>query len=390
MLIDYKKLFILIAIILLIIATAVIFYFLLRPGMKEGEREGRGVTGQIPGFPETFPREGEIPETPAEEAEITGVPEARLKQITDFPVISPTLSKDEKRVVFYKKDAGDLISYTIEKGEQERISRITIIGVLEALWSPARDRAAVFYLDQDIKKGFLHIGTSSVAVLPSGIKSASWSPNGSLFAYMSASPEGSELVASNASGENKQIFFELPLKDPVMYWTSPDSIHIQTAPSGIALSTLFRYSRISGSLSKIIEGYGLSALWSPNSERAAFSSTNSSGKNLSLSLHNSAGDLIFATGLRTVTDKCVWVSSETLYCAVPRTIPSSAIMPDDYYLASFHTSDRIVKIDTKKEEMREVFNEGDFDVVNLLVTKNEDMMFFVDRRDGTLWRYKLK
>lgn len=386
MLIDYKKLTIVIIIAVLVIATGIIFYFLLRTDRGGKADEEEHITGKIPGFPETLPQEGGVSEVAPQE-EIIGVLEARLKQITDFPVLSPALTEDEKKVLFYKKDAGDLISYTIEKNEQERISRITIIGILEAVWSPQKNRAAVFYLDQDVKKGFLHIGTSSVAVLPSGIKSASWSPNGSLFAYMSAFSGGSELIASNASGGDKQILFESPLKDPVIYWTSPDTVHIQTAPSGNALITLFRYSRTSDTLSKTKIGYGLTALWSPDAERAAFSSTNSSGKDLSLSLHNSAGDLIFTTGLRTITDKCVWISPEALYCAVPRILPLSAVMPDDYYLASFHTSDRIVKIDTKKEEIREVFNEGDFDVANLLVTKNEDMIFFVDRRDGTLWSY---
>lgn len=390
MLLDYKKLTIVILIAVLIIATGIIFYFLLRTDKGGKTDEQERITGKIPGFPETLPREGGSIETAPEEGEITEAPEARLKQITDFPVISPALSEDEKRVLFYKKDAGDLISYDIEKKLQERISRITIIGLLEAMWSPKKDRAAVFYLDGDIKKGFLHIGTSSVAVLPSRIRSFSWSPNGSLLAYIAPTPEGSELTIADPSGENRRIVFESPLKDPIINWIASDAIGIETAPSGKAVGTLFRYSRTSGVLSRILSGFGVSTLWAPDGRAIALSSTDVSGKNLSLSIYDSSGKLVFATLMRTVTDKCIWITNTALYCAVPRTIPQGAILPDDYYQGSFHTSDRIVKIDTEKEEIREVFNEGDFDIANLLIAKNEDVLFFVNRRDGTLWRYTME
>ena len=113
---------------------------------------------------------------PGEEIEIA--PGQKLSKITDFPVVSPSLNKEEDKLLFYKKDGGGLFMSDFSGQTQQKISNLTILGMTEAFWSPTKDRAAVFYLDQETLKGFLHIGTSSVAILPQDIKKFFLFPHG--------------------------------------------------------------------------------------------------------------------------------------------------------------------------------------------------------------------
>lgn len=351
--------------------------------------EEKRVSGRLPRIIEGQPAGEELPKeevTP----EIIGTSEQKLLQLTDFPIISPSLNPKEDRLLFYKKGGGDLLSYDFSGKEPQKIANITIVGILEALWSPAKDRAAVFYLDGETLKAFLHIGTSSVAVLPQNIESFSWSPNGSSLAYLRRENEKASLITADAGGMNQRNIAEFPLWEARLQWSANDRISVSTAPSGLAEGFLFLFSRGSGTLTKIARGFGLEALWSPNGSLILISSTASGGKNIRLSLLDAGGKELWSPGMATIVDKCVFASADKIYCAIPRFISPGGVLPDDYLRGSLHTADRIVALDTDKKEIREVFTEGTFDISDLIITSNEEYLFFVDRRDGTLWRYKLK
>src|SRR5712691_6268 len=109
------------------------------------------VSGGVGSFPLAL-------ETPVE-AQITPLPlptagleqqiqEQILLPLTDFPVIGPTVNKNSDKALFYKKDGGAMFNVDFT-GKQEKVSNITIVGLIDALWSPNKDRAEVFYIDND-------------------------------------------------------------------------------------------------------------------------------------------------------------------------------------------------------------------------------------------------
>src|SRR3989344_6333945 len=132
-----------------VIVLGIIGYFLLTsflsedPGVKDTIE---GITGRFPGtgVPGTIVG-GEFVETPRE-IEIAGRPEQKLVRLSDFPVVSPSLDSAQKKIRFYKKSGGDLLRADFNGENQERISNLTIVGLVEALWAPSGERAAVFYL----------------------------------------------------------------------------------------------------------------------------------------------------------------------------------------------------------------------------------------------------
>jgi len=370
------------------------FLFPAQPA-KEAVVPGR-ISGGMPSAsggittPQT-PEEQIRPETLKPGEEITVMDEQKLTRITDFPVIAPSLNKDEDKVLFYKKDGGDLWSSDFTGLTQEKISNITIVGMIEAIWSPVRDRAAIFYLDNESKKGFLHIGTSSVTILPQDIKSFSWSPDGKNIAYLTQKNDRLNLNIADSSAKNPKTIFTSPILDSQINWVTADKIAFQTAPSGFAEGFLFAFSRSAGTFNKI-KGplFGLDSLWSSDGSRILVNFTNTVGRNFSAGIINSAGKEEFLFNSPTLAQKCVWADAKNMYCAVPKTVNPNTIWPDEYLRGEVNTSDRLVLIDLDQKAGQTIFNEGEFDISNLTLTKNKSHLFFVNRADGSLWVLKLK
>lgn len=332
-----------------------------------------------------------IPEVKPGEVVPVAAPEQTLVRITDFPVLSPSLNKTEDKILYYKKDGGDLYASDFTGKTQDKLSNITVVGMLDALWSSLRDRAAVLYLDGETMKGFLHIGTSSVAVLPQNIQSAAWSPDGKSFAYLIQKDTSANLTITDASGKNQKTIFSTPILDSRIQWATNDKFLFSTAPSGLTGGFIFAYSRLSGGFQKILGPlFGLTSLVSPDGSKILVSSTNNNGHDLTLEVHSSTGALLFTPDFITLPEKCVWISIKETYCAVPRDIPTQTLWPDDYLRGEVQTNDHIVSLDTDKQISSEIFNDQDFDIGNLVVTKDKKYLFFINRTDGSLWSLKLQ
>ena len=351
-------------------------------------------SGRIPGQPSIPTTGGEIlSPTKIRHGEAVSIPAGQvLTRLTDFSVIAPSLSKAEDKIQFYKKDGGDLLTSDFNGERQEKISNLTIVGLIEAIWSPRRDRAAVFYTDREDLKGFLHIGTSSVAVLPQKVTGASWSPDGTSLAYLVPGGEGMMLVTADASGKNGRTILSTPLSDISVQWSTANTILLQTAPSGLAEGYLFVLSRSTGTLQRLLGPlFGLTSLPSPNGSRILISTTNASGRALRSSLYTPATGDSLVLPFQTIPEKCVFTDdSRIVYCAVPRTLSPDIILPDSYLRGETHTADEVISFDIEKRGVETIFRDGDFDIANLIITKTRDRIFFVDRNDGTLWGLQLK
>lgn len=358
----------------------------------------QGVRGGVPAIPSDFRSGGGANDTKGvgiPEHEETRQPpasaEQKLLQLTTFPVISPFLNETEDKILFYKKEGGDLLSSDFSGSRTDKISNLTIVGILEAKRSPARDRSAVRYLDNETIKSFLHIATSSVATLPQGITSISWSPSGDSLAYLLPNGDGADLIIGDDSGNGRKTEFSTPILDASIAWVSKNTIAFQTAPSGFAEGYVFAYSRNSNLFRKIIgPEFGLTSLWSPDGSKILTTAANRGGGNIQMTIRDASGKPDFVVNAQTLSEKCVWADDETVYCAVPRSLPADVALPDDYLRGELNTEDQLVSLDLASQKVTTIFNEGNFDMSDLVVTKDQKYLFFVDRNDGTLWRLMLK
>ncbi len=378
---------------LAVIALGVATFFVYRAFFQTVEEAARPeeqrVTGRVPvtGTPGETAGE-ELKET--ERPEISGEPEPILAALADFPVVSLALNPAGDKVLFYKKDGGGLFTSDFSGKNQEKISNLTIVGLIEALWTKTGDRAAVFYLDRDTLKGFIQVGTSSVTALPQDIKSFSWSPDGKSLTYLTHRDARLNLIITDSSGRNPKTLYSTLILDAQISWITPDRIAFQTAPSGLAEGFLFTLSRSSGILARTLGPlFGLTSLWSPDGSRVLIASTDSNGRNIGLTLHDSSGKSLFNLTPSTLPEKCFWAKTNEIYCAVPQTILVGAVWPDDYLRGEVNTSDRIVLFNLEKKTVTEILS-SDLDVSSIVVSKNQDYLFFIDREDGIPWSLKLK
>jgi hypothetical protein len=98
---------------------------------------------------------------------------------------------------------------------------------------------------------------------------------------------------------------------------------------------------------------------------------------------------------RTLAEKCVWSNADAsiLYCAVPIERIFEA-MPEGWYMRKVVTTDTIFRVDTKTMEAIEVMTEADtegnlLDMYNLALSDDEKYIYFMNKRDLTLWSYEL-
>ncbi|QQG44880.1 MAG: WD40 repeat domain-containing protein [Candidatus Sungiibacteriota bacterium] len=369
----------------------VFIYRALAPGQITVPRPPVRVTGRASGFPaKTLEEISTLKELkPGEELSVG--PEQKLIKLTDFSVISTALNKEENKILFYKKDGGDLFASDFTGRSLEKISNITVVGMVGAVWSPSKDRAAVIYLDGETLRGFLHIGTSSVAVLPQNIQGFSWSPDGKAIAYILPLDGKLSLTLADASGKKQKVIAGLPPLDASIRWVAKDTIALETAASGLAEGYLLSFTPSSGLFKKILgPNFGLTTSWSSDGSRLLASYLDSAGGIVGVGVYAPSGELIASTGLITLPEKCFLVPSNELFCAVPRDIPSNSVWPDEYLRGELNTADRILSFDLKTGATREIFDSISFDVSELLVTKNKEALFFINRLDGTLWALKLR
>ncbi|MEK7560932.1 MAG: hypothetical protein AAB539_03195 [Patescibacteria group bacterium] len=388
-----KKILIVSAVLLLLVGAAVyLLFFAPSGGLQDAVKKvvgdvldfairDQGPTGEV--ATTTRPKPGP-PLPPA------GI--QRLIQLTDFPVLGPAFNRDQLRIRYYKKDGGDLYESDFIGTIQEKISNITIVGLAEVIPHRDTERAALLYLDKDTLKGFLHSATSAIEALPDNIRSFSWSPDGGRFVRVMRGPNGADVVIANGDGSNAQKIYSSPIPDITAEWIASDTLSLATPPSLFAQGFLFTLTRSTGALKRIMgPEFGLMHIWRNDGARLITTNT-PSNKNPRpvLTLRGADGALLKTLPITTLPSKCAWSKTNTyLFCAVPRR-PLTGFWPDNYLRGEINTEDNLLAYNLETDRYIIMLSDHAFDMTDLVVTDDDRFLFFIDRRDGTLWSFRIR
>lgn len=99
--------------------------------------------------------------------------------------------------------------------------------------------------------------------------------------------------------------------------------------------------------------------------------------------------------LKTLAFKCGWGAGDFLLCAVPKLLPKGGRdLPDAWFQGLVSFEDDLVYVDTTTLEAFPFFSfenkYGTFDVTSLVISDNNTLISFINKKNGELWILKTK
>ena len=341
------------------------------------------------------------PDTPETNGKITEeIIRGNLVQLTSFAVSGATFNEETKKVQYFEKQTGHLYEIDPYGAGKEQLTITTIPRIFEAEWSNDSSKAVLSYfnaiseegLAKETIKTFVASSLSKSATgffLPVDTFDFSVSPSGDTIFYLVKNESGVSGVTSSFEDTDKKEIFSFDFSDFWVDWPQENAITLTTKPLASSGGYLYALNPNTGFLTKILGGInGLTTLYSPYENMLLYSV--SEKNSVYTTVYDVDAKKTANLETKTLPEKCFFSKKDTevVYCAVPKDIPN-ANYPDDWYKGLFFFEDTISKMDTKTGSVNIVLEDSSFDIINLFSNEEESHLFFQDKKDGTLWSYRL-
>lgn len=284
-------------------------------------------------------------------------------------------------------------------GTIKLLSSKQFFNVDDATFDPAGNKAIVEYPDGS---NILYDFTSDTQVtLPRHWEDFGFNPTGDQLISKSigVDPSNRFLVVSNPDGSNARAIQDLgDNADKVDASWSPNNQIVGIARTGNNLGSdrqeiFFIGQNQENFKSLVVQGLGFRSQWTPKGDKLLYSTTSSlTDYKPSLWLVDASGNDIGRNrehlNINTWADKCTFTDNNTVYCAVPTELPRGAGLqpavadniPDELYRIDLSTGLRT----------RIAIPEGSHTIETIMLTPDEDKLFFVDKGTGILNMIELK
>lgn len=320
-----------------------------------------------------------------------------LEQVTDHEAYGAT-ALDTKYIAFF--NGKSLKKASLGGGAEEEVVGNLPGTLIRATWSP--DKGAVLALlsiEGSSRWHLIRLEDKSVIPLKEGLASPSWSNIGEKIFYFYTDPANGEtgLNTAKADGSEWKEIAKSPIGNP----------YIATIPSGISVSfwnrpnafeetALYTVTMTGGIPKKIFDKkFGANFLWSPDGTKLLVSSVNEKGgSDIRLGIANQNGGEYGTLQAPTLISKVTWSKdSKNIYYALPTSMPSGAVLPNDYFDKPIHTKDSFWKMDVTTGKSERIITpediQGEQDSIDLFLDPNEEYLFFTNRNDNKVYRIQL-
>ena len=326
-----------------------------------------------------------------------------VEKVSDKPVLFPKIEKDGVRIKYYSKKDEGFWEVSFDGSLEKKISNENMPDLKAIIWSTDGKKIILkrgdgfyrYYYNNGQKNkikdkaNFMVWSNLGDKIIYDYIES----PEAESKTINIANPDGSEWKVLAKVKNRKSVIAMVPQSSLISFWNVPKS----TEESDLQVISV-----AGGKVQYILSGkFGADYLWSPDGEKFLVSSVvNKGGDTMVLEVGKVDFDgespkvSLMDLRLPTLASKCVWSKdSKTIYCALLTGVPDNAVMPDDYYAGKFYTDDYFWKVNTetgkkerlvKLEDMKKMI-----DATDLFLSPNEDMLFFVNRKDGELYKINL-
>ncbi|MFC1801852.1 hypothetical protein ACFLY7_00195 [Patescibacteria group bacterium] len=359
--------------------------------------------------PETTTRElerGEVIEEVTETPEIiTDTDFPILRQISRDPISGAVteLQEDGSYLIrFIQKSNGHIYETETNRLTQKRISNTTIPKIYDADWLNINSLIIRYLDDNDqetiktfvaqIKKNDLEETNLEGIFFPDNITQIAH--NKEKIFYLTNTENNSLGILTNIEGDTPTQIFSSPFNEWLINWAGGDIITLTTKPSNGVDGYVYSLNSRTEKFDKILgEIDGLLTLLSPNSSKLIYSVNNKSG--ITSFLYDLQTNESIETPFGIIPEKCTWgKESIYIYCGIPAN-KLTGDYPDEWYQGLESTTDEVWKIDVENDffdflaSPRDLLN-TEIDAINLILSENEDYLFFTNKKDLTLWSLKLK
>lgn len=393
-----------IAVVIVIIIVGVLIFFFGRRTTETGEPTFLGKL-----FPESEPAisppyEGGVPpiaiggegvkEPSLNKETAKNLPAGTLIHLSSNFVSSVAVNASTTR---YHKNIAENPGHLFERqadgsDEEKRVSNFTIPQILNVVWSPDAKRAVIFYnLNSEIRKILVDYteSTPKTNFLPDTVNAVAFSPDSKSMVFINDPSTGggdtrNVFTANSAFGPQKKIL-DNNIPNLEISWPSANLIALKTKSSFAIPGFLYTISSGGGNFTKIVESFGLDAIWNNNASGLVY--TNS---DLDLFYFDVKTGTTKSLGLKTIAEKCVFSKTKNniVYCAIPKVV-NDANYPDEWWQGKISFEDNIIAVDTNTLDLV-LFAETVSDAVNPVLAGNDEYLLFRDKNTGELWSLKLK
>lgn len=331
-----------------------------------------------------------------------------LIKIAPIPItgVSVFENKNKDTVIrFISRENGHIFETLLNSNTQKRISNTTILRIWSALWlqdnnsfitrflNNESDEINTFYAE--IKTNENTEGSIEGTFLQNEITELTVSKSKEKIFYLIPNGVGVVGIISKPDGSAKAQVFVSPISEWRSQWPEGDKIALTTKPSANIPGFMYFLNTNTEKFEKIIsDKNGLTTLTNEERTKVLFSH-NKAGK-LLLSVLDIKSKEVTELSLWTIAEKCIWsnINSSIIYCAVPNTIPVGGSL-DLWYQGLVSFSDSVWAIDTETQTANMLMNPEDYigeniDMINLILSSNEDYLFFTNKEDSNLWQLKIE
>jgi hypothetical protein len=274
------------------------------------------------------------------------------------------------------------------------VSNSTIPSIYEAFFDGTASSVLYRYLSIDGKTitSFLaSLGSTNGEFLPSDILDVSISPDKTKFFYLTKTFSGVIGTTRSFKDTKKTQVFSSSLSEWLSQWPTSQNVYLTTKASSSVEGDLFSLNIANGVLTKIFGGVpGLTTLASTDGASVIYSSTVTG--NPKLGILDVKKHAVKELNLYSLPEKCVWSTNNTIvYCAIPRDIPNGEY-PDSWYQGLVSFNDNFVKINILTGQistLADSIGESPVDATHLFLNKTETQLFFINKKDSTLWSLDL-
>ncbi len=423
---SLKSKIIFILIFLIVGASAVFFYLRIKKTPIPGTQTTTNAypnfnsttsTSTSPSTPETTGGNNETPVTPPTSSPFHKITEFSVAGATFFEDLRPIPTTEValpggvkpakgKKVVapkpkfevvpsirYVERVTGHITQMYLDTKVTGEVSNSTIPNIHEALFDAKASSIIYRYLAEDGKTitSFLAtLGGTKGEFLPSDILDVSLSPDKNKFFYITKTFTG-VVGTTRAFKDTKKIqVFNSSLTEWISQWVNDQTIYLTTKASASVQGNMFSLNIANGVLSKVLGGVpGLTTLANKDGSLVLYNTSTTTGP--VLRIYNVKNSTTKDLNLNGLPEKCVW-SNITLYCAIPSQIPGSNY-PDSWYQGITSFDDQFVKIDTSVgtvTTLGDSTTETAVDGTHLFLNKDGTELFFINKKDFTLWGIDIK